>query len=74
MPSSGHDMPTMIWLPDYVEDAANFETFFTRSNNKVSKIRNIWLLNYRNQGNSDHHKSYDMHEMGADIIRFMDEN
>ncbi len=36
-------------------------------------VRNVWLLDYRNQGNSDHHASYDMEEMADDIIRFMDE-
>ena len=33
----------------------------------------MWLLNYRNQGGSDHHPSYDMDHVTADIIRFMDE-
>lgn len=66
-------MPTLIWLPDYVEDAAAFKPFFTQDSNKVTNVRNVWLLNYRNQGNSDHHASYDMNDLSEDIIRFMDE-
>lgn len=67
-------MPTLIWLPDYVEDAANFKQFFTQPSNKIGSVRNVWLLNYRNQGNSDHHSSYDMADLSEDIIRFMDAN
>ncbi len=33
----------------------------------------MWLLNYRNQGGSDHHESYDMESLSNDIVRFMDE-
>jgi pimeloyl-ACP methyl ester carboxylesterase len=64
----------MIWLPELVEPAENFESFFNRADNKIRDVRNVWLLNYRNQGNSDHHDSYDMEEMAADIVRFMDAN
>jgi pimeloyl-ACP methyl ester carboxylesterase len=70
----GADLPTMIWLGDIVEDANNFKPFFDRTENKVRDVRNVWLLNIRNQGHSDHHDSYDMEEMGDDIVRFMDEN
>jgi hypothetical protein len=52
------DLPTMIWLADLVEPAENFNKFFTREDNKISDIRNIWLLNYRNFGDSDHHDSF----------------
>jgi pimeloyl-ACP methyl ester carboxylesterase len=64
----------MIWLPELVEPAENFKPFFTNPANKISSVRNVWLLNYRNQGGSDHHHSYDMDEMTNDIIRFMDDN
>jgi pimeloyl-ACP methyl ester carboxylesterase len=37
-------------------------------------VRNVWLLNYRNFGDSDHHSSFNLHEMGADIIRFMNDH
>jgi len=63
----------MIWLPEIVEPAENFKKFFSERKNKVLDVRNVWLLNYRNQGGSDHHASYDMEEMSADIIRFMDD-
>ena len=56
-----------------VEPAENFQTFFNRSDNKIRDVRNIWCLNYRNQGTSDHCDSYDMEEMSNDIVRFMDE-
>ena len=54
------DLPTMIWLPELTEPAKNFESFFTKRDNKVLDVRNVWLLDYRNQGESDHHDSYDM--------------
>ena len=63
----------MIWLPELTEPAANFKNFFSERRNKVLDVRNVWLLDYRNQGNSDHHSSYDMDDMSADIMRFMDE-
>lgn len=63
----------MIWLPEITEPAENFSKFFGERKNKILDVRNVWLLNYRNQGNSDHHSSYDMDDMSADIIRWMDE-
>jgi len=74
IPGRGKDLPTMIWLPELVEPAENFKPFFTNPNNKISSVRNVWLLNYRNQGGSDHHHSYDMDDISEDIIRFMDQN
>jgi pimeloyl-ACP methyl ester carboxylesterase len=64
----------MIWLPEIIEPAENFAKFFNRSDNKITQVRNVWCLDYRNQGLSDHHDSYDMEEMTEDIIRFMDTN
>lgn len=63
----------MIWLPELVEPAENFSKFFSDRKNKILDVRNVWLLNYRNQGGSDHHNSYDMDDITADIIRFMDQ-
>lgn len=60
LPCSKPDMPTMIWLPEIAEQAENFESFFSMENTKIRGLRNIWLLNYRNQGGSDHNDSYDM--------------
>lgn len=72
--STSSDVPTMLWFPDLVDNATNFKEFFTRSDNKIRKYRNVWMLNYRNFGNSDHHESFDMHDISDDIIRFMDKN
>jgi len=41
-------LPTMIWLPELVEPAENFSKFFNNPKNKISTVRNVWLLNYRN--------------------------
>jgi pimeloyl-ACP methyl ester carboxylesterase len=74
LPCKQEDMPYLIWLPDLLEHSENFDPFFTRQANGVNKVRNVWLLDYRNQGVSDHHPSYDLNEMGDDIVRFMDQN
>ena len=42
------DLPTMIWLPELTEPAANFSKFFSERKNKVLDVRNVWLLDYRN--------------------------
>jgi hypothetical protein len=47
-------------LADLVEPVENFNKFFTREDNKITDIRNVWLLNYRNFGDSDHHESFAM--------------
>ena len=52
------DLPTMIWLPEITEPAQNFQKFFGERQNKVLDVRNVWLLDYRNQGESDFHPSY----------------
>ena len=67
------DLPTLIWLPELTEPAANFKGFFDMPNSKILKTRNVWLLDYRNQGDSDHFPSYEMEQMSEDIVRFMDE-
>lgn len=43
------DLPTMIWLPEITEPAANFESFFKARSNRVLDVRNVVLLDYRNQ-------------------------
>lgn len=58
IPGRGADLPTLIWLADLLEPAENFHSFFTRPDNKVLDVRNVWLLNYRNFGDSDHHDSF----------------
>ena len=59
------DLPTMIWLPELTEPAENFSKFFGDRKNKILDVRNVWMLNYRNQGESDHHESYDMEVSGS---------
>jgi len=63
----------MIWFSDLVEPAKNFEAFFTRPDNKILSVRNVWLLDIRNMGNSDHHSSFAMEEISEDVVRFMDQ-
>lgn len=66
------DLPTLIWFSDLVEPVENFTPFFSNPNHKILDVRNVWLLNYRNMGDSDHHESFDMEEISDDIMRFMD--
>ena len=73
-------MPTLLWFPDVLEPAENFEKWFTNPNNKVLDYRNVWLLNPRNFGESDHHDSFEMEvlstlkkDVSNDIMRFMNE-
>ena len=54
------DLPTLIWLSDLVEPCENFHKFFNREDNKIRDLRNVWLLNYRNFGDSDHHDSFSL--------------
>lgn len=58
IPGRAADLPTMIWLADLLEPAENFSTFFEREDNKILNYRNVWLVNYRNFGDSDHHDSF----------------
>lgn len=62
----------MIWFSDLVEPVENFQAFFQSEGNKVLDVRNVWLLNYRNMGDSDHHESFLMDDISADVVRFMD--
>ena len=57
-----------------MEEASNFHDFFTNPNHKIRDVRNVWLLNYRNFGDSDHHDSFNMHDISQDIVRFMDDH
>lgn len=68
------DLPHFLWISDLVEPAENFVPFFTRPDNKIKDIRNIWLINPRNFGDSDHHDSFSLEDISNDIVRFMDEH
>ena len=54
------DLPTLIWFSDLVEPADSFVPFFSQPGNKILDVRNVWCLNYRNMGDSDHHQSFSM--------------
>jgi hypothetical protein len=62
------DLPTLIWLPDLLEPAENFSKFFGREDNKIGDVRNVWMLNYRNFGDSDHHDSFNL-EVSLHILK-----
>lgn len=66
------DLPTLLWFADLCEPVANFKSFFTQKDNKVLDYRNVWLLDHRNFGESDHHESFALHDMSDDVMRFMD--
>lgn len=66
------DLPTLIWFSDLVEPAENFSAFFSNPKHKILDVRNVWLLNIRNMGDSDHHESFTMGEISDDIMRFID--
>ena len=68
------DLPHFLWITDLIEPAENFTTFFTRPDNKIKDIRNVWLINPRNFGDSDHHDSFSLEDMSNDIVRFMDDH
>ncbi len=72
--SRNEDMPTMLWFPEVMEPAENWEKWFSRKDNSILDCRNVWLVNPRNFGNSDHHSSFDLEEVSADIHRFIDDN
>lgn len=67
------DMPTLIWLPEILENIENYEEFFTNPEHGILNYRNVWMLYPRNFGDSDHHQSFCLNDNAADIARFMDE-
>lgn len=66
-------MPTLLWFPEVMEPCENWEKWFTRPENKILEYRNVWLLNPRNFGDSDHHASFDLEDVANDIDRFIEE-
>lgn len=67
------DMPTVIFIPELFNFAENYEKFFLNPNNKTLDYRNVWLVDPRNSGDSDHHDSLDLQDCADDFARFMDE-
>ena len=62
----------MIFIPDVTDRAENWVDFFTNSG--ILEYRHVYILNERNQGNSDKHHSFGMSERANDVLRFMWEN
>ena len=67
-------MPTMLWFPEVMEPAENWEKWFQKPENKILEYRNVWLMHPRNFGDSDHHNSFDLEEVSRDIARFIEDN
>lgn len=74
LPGRRPDLPTLIWIPELMDLTDPFTTFFSRPDNKILSVRNVWIVSPRNFGDSDHHDSFNMEDMTDDIKRFMDEN
>ena len=67
-------MPTMLWFPEVMEPAENWEKWFLKPENKILEYRNVYLMNARNFGDSDHHSSFDLEEVANDVCRFIEDN
>lgn len=68
------DLPTLIWFSDLLEPSENFAKFFNRPDNKILDVRNVWLLNYRNFGDSDHHDSFalEVHDALSYLVGYVE--
>lgn len=71
--SQSPDMPTLLFFPEALKEAHTYEKFFTNPNHDILKYRNVWILNPRNFGDSDHHESFCLNDCAEDIKRFIDE-
>ena len=49
----------------------NWINFFTSNDNNILNLRNVYILNPRNFGTSDKHKSWYTEDMANDVLRFM---
>jgi hypothetical protein len=64
------DLPTLIWLSDLLEPSENFTKFFMRPDNKILDVRNVWMVNYRNMGDSDHHESFSLEVRSKELMGY----
>lgn len=71
--STRPDMPTLVFFPEILEEAESYEKFFADKNHGILDYRNVWILNPRNMGNSDHHDSFCFNDMAEDLKNFLDE-
>lgn len=67
------DMPTMLFFPELLSQVDSYTKFFSDPNHGILNYRNVWLLNPRNTGDSDHHDSFELQDVADDVARFMDE-
>lgn len=71
--SKRSDMPTLLFFPELLNQVENYEKFFSDPNHGILNYRNVWILNPRNTGDSDHHESFELQDVADDVARFMDE-
>jgi len=62
-----------LMFPEVMDPVENLEKWFLLPHNRVLDYRNVWLLNPRNFGDSDHHPSFELGDIANDIERFMKE-
>ena len=67
------DMPTLIFFPEVMESVENYEKFFSDPKHSILDYRNVWILNPRNFGNSDHNDSFRLNDAAEDVKRFMNQ-
>lgn len=68
------DLPNMIFFPQMCDQPENWINFFTSNDNEILNLRNVYILNPRNFGTSDKHKSWYTEDMANDVLRFMYEH
>lgn len=69
-------MPNLIFFVDWFDKVDNWLSFFTQKRQDILELRNVYILNERNFGNSDSHTSRfntfnELEMYGKDVERFM---
>jgi len=62
---------TLFFLHGLMSQGRSWRSFSL--NDEISTKRDVFLLDLRNHGESDHHKSMTYEEMATDVIRFADQ-
>ena len=65
---SGSDTPTILFLHGLLGQGRMWRNFAL--NDAISRERDVFLVDLRNHGESDHHASMTYEEMAADVNRF----
>ena len=60
----------LLFLHGLLGQGRNWRSFAL--NDVISAKRNVYLVDLRNHGESDHHKSMTYREMAEDVLRFAD--